>query len=396
LRYALAFPKSSEQTAQQPETDAEWKQVYAGCFKLFRLGSIRQILLASYSGIYVDEYQDCSVEQHTLIALLADILPCRVLGDPLQGIFDFKDTRLVDWKRDVEPSFAKLPELAYPWRWKDTAPALGRWLIKVRQDLLDGRPVDLTSAPKEVTWVRIPANAGDRAQTRMSILKSSAGYKGTTVAILRWETECNALVKRLAPLYHNMETIACDDLMQSAEEIQSSAALNRMDAVLGFGSKCLTAMNQLETVANALKKGSPRKGRYTRQAEMDLLSAVVNSDSFLPVAAALEGLSQMPNVKVWRRELFNEMLKALRECNVGNQPTLKDAAWSVRNKTRQINRRLPNRVISRTVLVKGLQFDHSIVLDAESLGMKDLYVALTRGTRSVTVFSNSQLLKPAP
>jgi hypothetical protein len=37
----------------------------------------------------VDEYQDCSLDQHELICLLSEILPCRILGDPLQGIFSF-------------------------------------------------------------------------------------------------------------------------------------------------------------------------------------------------------------------------------------------------------------------------------------------------------------------
>ena len=53
---------------------------------------------------YVDEYQDCSNIQHVLISSLADILPCRILGDPLQAIFDFAD-HPVDWDTSVYPEF---------------------------------------------------------------------------------------------------------------------------------------------------------------------------------------------------------------------------------------------------------------------------------------------------
>ena len=44
------------------------------------------------------------------------------------------------------------------------------------------------------------------------------------------------------------------------------------------------------------------------------------------------------------------------------------------------------RVISRTLLVKGLEFDHAIILDfAELNSAKEKYVALTRPRRSLTV-----------
>jgi len=52
------------------------------------------------------------------------------------------------------------------------------------------------------------------------------------------------------------------------------------------------------------------------------------------------------------------------------------------------------RLIGTTLLVKGLEFDHGIVLDAASLSRKELYVALTRGTRSLTLVSSQSTLNP--
>jgi hypothetical protein len=43
--------------------------------------------------------------------------------------------------------------------------------------------------------------------------------------------------------------------------------------------------------------------------------------------------------------------------------------------------------VGTTLLVKGLEFDHAVVLDADALDAKNLYVALTRGARSLTVVS---------
>ena len=52
-------------------------------------------------------------------------------------------------------------------------------------------------------------------------------------------------------------------------------------------------------------------------------------------------------------------------------------------------------LIGTTLLVKGLEFDHAIVLDAASLSRKELYVALTRGSRSLTIISTTESLNPA-
>ncbi len=94
---------------------------------------MREILRASYSGVYVDEYQDCTIEQHELIVALAEVLPCRILGDPLQGIFSFRNNVLADWEKDIAPAFDRLPDLSTPWRWVGKSPKLGRWLMQVRQ-----------------------------------------------------------------------------------------------------------------------------------------------------------------------------------------------------------------------------------------------------------------------
>jgi DNA helicase-2/ATP-dependent DNA helicase PcrA len=51
-------------------------------------------------------------------------------------------------------------------------------------------------------------------------------------------------------------------------------------------------------------------------------------------------------------------------------------------------------IVSRTVLVKGLEFDHALVLDADSMDAQNLYVAMTRGSRSLTVLSKRPVLCP--
>lgn len=73
---------------------------------------------------------------------------------------------------------------------------------------------------------------------------------------------------------------------------------------------------------------------------------------------------------------------------------MSDAAWIVRSRTRRAGRHLSRCVVGTTLLVKGLEFDHAVVLDADSYDAKNLYVALTRGSKSLTIVSRDSLLQP--
>ena len=44
------------------------------------------------------------------------------------------------------------------------------------------------------------------------------------------------------------------------------------------------------------------------------------------------------------------------------------------------------------LLVKGLEYDHAVVLDADSLDAKHLYVAMTRGSKSLTIIGTGRYI----
>src|SRR3989339_1165959 len=68
---------------------------------LFTIPAIQDVIKTTYSGLFVDEYQDCNLGHHNLIKKLAGILPTRILGDHLQGIFDFNGDDLVDFDTNL-------------------------------------------------------------------------------------------------------------------------------------------------------------------------------------------------------------------------------------------------------------------------------------------------------
>lgn len=80
----------------------------------------------------------------------------------------------------------------------------------------------------------------------------------------------------------------------------------------------------------------------------------------------------------------------------GEAATLLESANNYQRALRHTGRPLRHKkLIGTTLLVKGLEYDHAILLDADSLELKELYVAMTRGSKSLTIISNSSAL-PMP
>ncbi len=91
--------------------------------------------------------------------------------------------------------------------------------------------------------------------------------------------------------------------------------------------------------------------------------------------------------KTFRSELLGEMQKTLRLAASMPDTAWDDVAWEVRDSARREGRTLERRLVSRTLLIKGLEFDHAIVLNADELDEKNLYVAMTRGSRTLTLLT---------
>lgn len=139
-RYVLAFIGKS---ALPDEDDSHYfNQAVSKCKDLLYSRLVQSVITNTYGGIFVDEYQDCTITQHEMIMLLAKELPLHILGDPLQGIFSFDRQQLVDFNRDLS-SFNQYEFMETPWRWRNTNPCLGTAIFNIRQQLLKGEEVTL-------------------------------------------------------------------------------------------------------------------------------------------------------------------------------------------------------------------------------------------------------------
>lgn len=127
----------------------------AGALRVVQAKAIKHMLSSSYDSMLVDEYQDCSTEHHALITAIAESIPkCIVLGDRLQGIFDFGGTTLVDWEVDVFQRFPEVHVAHTPHRWIGINPDMGRWLQEIRSEMVIGNTIDLSEVNVEgIEWI---------------------------------------------------------------------------------------------------------------------------------------------------------------------------------------------------------------------------------------------------
>ncbi len=117
------------------KSNGEWdyEEAKALANKLLTYSVIKEILEISFSGVLVDEYQDCSLLQHEFILQLKKFLPIRIVGDPMQSIFGWRNrnNKIVDMD-NLDEEFEFLGILDTPHRWNETAPKLGQEISEIR------------------------------------------------------------------------------------------------------------------------------------------------------------------------------------------------------------------------------------------------------------------------
>jgi hypothetical protein len=402
LRLILSYSHTSDWEVERPQGE-QWKEMYSACAALLEQSFIRRIVRASYGGLYVDEYQDCSTRQHAVVTAMARDLPCRVLGDPMQAIFDFDGQELVDWHRDVASAgWKELGKLDIPHRWnRANEPEIGKWLHSVRQKLEAGEPIDLTDELPEGVGFKHASDANDLIVLQGNSCRGFRCAKDETVIAIhkgdgKHKAKCHILAKKTNGRFSSIEEIEGKALFDFFSRIdRASTPKKRLKVVVEFSNKCMTAVNA--NLPAATKRGeivnlraNTKNAPIAHAANAYLVDA--NEAQMVTFFAALRAA---PGVTVARADLYNRALGVLRKLSLHPEMTLQEAADKYHGEFRYRGRPVGHRkLIGTTLLVKGLEFQHAIVLDAASLTRNELYVALTRGSKSLKIISSKKQLCP--
>ncbi len=392
LRMCLYFPKTSKWNKDHP-TGKDWNRLYSACATMLNRPFVQHVVRCSYGGVYVDEYQDCSTQQHELVESLARLLPCRLLGDPMQAIFDFSENP-VDWENSIYPHFQLLGELKIPWRWKLAgADELGQWLDEMRELLKKGKQIPLTGQlPKGVRRCSVDLNDFSNRK-RLNVFYEALNNTDSVIAIhsgdQKSKNKTHKLAQSLAGKFSSLEEIEARDLHRFVKKIDGAkSAEEQLRHVIEFCKACCNAVDGVLTAAT--KKGQVGKEtKATRSPEiLEVANRYLATGSCKDMLVLIGLIRDRAEVTTYRRDLLNRMIGVLRTHEENPGVTLIEAANRYQREFRYSGRPIRhNKLIGTTLLVKGLEYDHAIVLEAETMDVKDLYVALTRGSKTVTIIA---------
>ena len=394
MRLIATFPARSSHNPEILELSnpgSDYPNIRAAAAKLLAAGHISEILAASYARLVVDEYQDCSIRQHAIVASASKTLPTCVLGDPMQAIFGFGVDTLAKWDAHVCKDFPLVGELDTPWRWINAnAEEFGHWLLEVREMLFRSEPIDLRSAPAAVSWIELDG-AQDHQRQLVAARVRPPGGEGY-VLIIGDSTNPDSQRKFASQIPGAVAVEAVDlrDLVSFARDfdIDSQDALEHLSE---FAQSMMTNVGAANLVrrVRSLVRGTARNPptNVERAAIM-----FVQAPSHRAVVDLLVEIGREGGVRAYRPAVLRVCIKALNLCHGTDGPTFYEAAIRMREQHRLVGRPLPRRAVGSTLLLKGLEAEVAVVLNANELDARNLYVAITRGSKGLTVCSKSPIL----
>lgn len=399
-KYVKAFYHGTDVPSQENGTDY-YPFIIKKATELVRIKPISSIITLSYSGLFVDEYQDCTVPQHNFILALSEILPTHILGDPLQGIFEFNEP-LVDFT--LTPGMSEFLShsntLTEPKRWERTNPTLGNSLKAIRVNIEAGQPIDLRNHKSSIEVIII--QHGDLYNPQKEYYKKIWKLLGGEKNLLVLHPISGSTAPRLKVLerFGNLLTLveAIDDkdfygitaLLDLCNKDNIDKTIR--DICCEFGVFSVTRLKK------DLFNDTGVKNTRRFIADINDVKSKITQYKIAPslklLSQILQKIKTLSEVKCFRPETHYAICHALEDAEQ-TKITVKEAMINRRNMTRRVGRKIYGRCIGTTLLTKGLEFETVAILDAHTLTCpKNLYVALTRATKKLIIFTTNPVLFP--
>ncbi|MDN3620196.1 AAA family ATPase [Polaribacter undariae] len=398
-KYVLAFYVKKDEIPKQEDSKVYYPFIIKEACKLIPLKPISAVISSTYEGLFVDEYQDCTIEQHKLILSLSKLLPTRILGDQLQGIFDFNNGDLVDFKSESMRGFnSNQFTLNTPWRWyNNNRKDLGDDLKLVRDKIIAEETIDLRNYKSIETHIineKDLYNQGNPYVSKIwSILKNDK-----PLFIYPESTSINprlSIIKKFRNNFSLIESIDHKDFYSFSKIIDNTDNKNIVNVIIVIAQKVFKKTD--------INNWFNDKGVKSKQKQEDKLlieslkinfeklkkekSLLVISDSFLRIKDELK-------ITCYRKDLFNSIKEALEDAHFNNI-TVYEAMVNRRNLIRRMGKKIYGNCIGTTLLTKGLEFDTVVLLNAHKYKCpKHLYVAMTRASKKLIIFTINPILNP--
>lgn len=369
-KYVSKFPSIS---SYKNEND-NYSNIYQGMTVLLDNNHIKKIIKRTYSKVYVDEYQDCTHVQHNIIKKLSVILNYKIFGDPLQCIYNF-DEPCVDFDDIIANDYKLLGEMNYPWRWNNGNKELGQWTIQVREKLKNNQSISLNNLPNGVQVFRYK-DIIDIVKLSYSLLN-----KNDDVAILfNQKNQAKFLANRLSGTYSFQEEVACEDLkkfMYAVDNKNSNDALKEFFEIVK--NSFIKASTQFKNIFLKINDDSFDFSKIRTNIELaSLCNNLISKFDVNYFKQLIEYIEKNKIVKLYRKELWNVLDRVINQLCINKEKSAVNILQNIRANDSNSLRYKYKYLISRILLVKGLEFGIVVLVNPEELSKELFYVGVSR------------------
>jgi hypothetical protein len=243
-----------------------------------------------------------------------------------------------------------------------------------------------------VKWVEL--NGTEDHQRRLAAARVRPPNSDGCVLIIADSTnpDSQRQFARQTPGAVTVEAVDLRDFVTFARSF-SVTAPDAFELLARFAQTIMTGVGADDLIlrVRSLAHGVARKG--PTDAERTALE-FIRTPSHRRAINLLVEIGRQGGVRPHRPAVLRACILALELCAGTEGLSLHDAAIRVREHNRLIGRPLPKRAVESTLLLKGLEAEVAVVLNAGALDACNLYVAVTRGSKALIVCSPTPDLKP--
>ncbi len=395
-KYVLSYYVGND--VPKIDEDGYYNFLLKKAIEIFKLESVKRTIQYSYQGLFVDEYQDCTKLQHQMLMVLSDILPIHIMGDPMQGIFDFKDP-IVDFNEDLK-DFKKINALDIPWRWRkeENNEELGINLKKIREILLSNNKKIKLSEFNSIYYENVKENelyTTKRNKIEELLEEDNLLFIHPISTSIKPRLKMIQSFKNRILLLEAVDNVEFYSLASLIDDwVLEDKALETLVRNFFYDSEIFNKTG-LDNWFNKTGFKNKKEDKYKDRVESikKLIEQTEKKFSYSMLSNILKMISKLPEIKCYRKELFYNICKALDIAEEKNKTVYESMVIS-RNIRRKMGCKIQGKVIGTTLLTKGLEFDVVAILNAHKFSnYKHFYVAITRASKKLIIFSEKEVLK---
>jgi DNA helicase-2/ATP-dependent DNA helicase PcrA len=199
-------------------------------------------------------------------------------------------------------------------------------------------------------------------------------------------------IARSVPGIVSVEPVQLADLTRFAANLDLADS-SALASVLEFVNSVASNVGSADMLARLESLCSGRARNPASAAEQAALVFCTNQ-TYSSLASLIVALTNQSGVRIFRPTVLRACLQALDQCQAPSDLSFAEAAVLAREQYRLVGRQLPVAAIGSTLLLKGLETDHVVVVNAGELDARNLYVAITRGSKSSTLCAREPMLRP--